>query len=135
MRDHTVMDSARAAWVYGIGATLLLFTAALGLNSWPLQDIAVAVWHVSGKDLFVAFSGYAFIPALLFWGGRPSRIAQWAVLLSWPVISALLWRAFDSDLHFSWLDSAGFSAMELLEYAMAIPAAAMLAMRLLRTAP
>ena len=134
--NNEVADSTRAVWIFLVGATLLLLTAALGLNPWPMQDIASAVWHLSGKEIFVVLSGYSSGLTMLFWAGRPSRVAQWTVFLCWPVVSAILWRAYASDLHITWeSDPAGFSATMWLVFSMAIPATVLLAIRLVRPPP
>ncbi len=133
LMNHEVADSRRAVWIFLVGATLLSLTAALGLNPWPLQDVAGAMWSLSGKNIFIVCSSYSTALTMLFWAGRPSRIAQWIVFLSWPVVTAILWRAYASDLHISWEpDPAGFSATIWLIYCMSIPATVLLAIRLVR---
>jgi predicted membrane-bound spermidine synthase len=135
MRDISVDDSARAAFLFSIGTAFLLLGAALGLNSWPVQSVASALWRLSGTDFFLAVYGFGIMLTAMFWCSRPSRAAQWTVMLSWPPLSVILWRALDLELHFSWFDTAGFPAPMLLATAMSIPATLMLVIRLLRTPP
>ncbi|MDR3479190.1 MAG: phosphatase PAP2 family protein [Burkholderiaceae bacterium] len=128
-----VEDLKRALWISIAGFTVLLFTAAFDLNAWPMRELASAVWHMSGKEIFFIFARYGTILVMLFWAGRPSRFAQWTVFLSWPVVSALLWRIFASDLHITWYDEPnGVSALFWLIGSMAVPVTVLLAIRVLR---
>jgi spermidine synthase len=132
MNDQFAVDAAHATRVFVIGSLVLLLGAAFSLNSWPMEGIAAAIWHMSGEALFKAFYGYTILLIVLFWGSQPSRTSQWIVLLSWPVFTVLLWYTLDTQLHFSFLDSDGFPAVMLLCVAMAIPAGGLLCGRLLQ---
>lgn len=136
MVSNTVADSRRAVWIFIVGVMFLLLTAALGLNPWPMQDIALAVWHLSGKEIFITFSGYSSALVMIFWASRPSRLAQWIVFLCWPIVCAILWQTYTTDLrlHITWeADPAGFSAMMWLVFSMAIPATLALLIRFMRS--
>lgn len=132
--DAVLNDSRLAGALFAAGAALLLVGAIFGLNAWPGQRLAAAAASGSGKELFLAFHGYALVLLVLFWGSRPGRLARWCVVLAGSAVAAGLWLRFDAELKFSWSDSAGFPMPMLLATAFALPAVVCLAVRIARNA-
>jgi len=132
--DPVLRDSWLAAKLFAAGTAALLLGAALGLNSWPAQQIVVSALSGSGKDLFVAFHGYALVLLVLFWGSRPKRHERWLSLGAGAVISFVLWRMLDHELDFAWADPKGFPILMLLAVAFALPAVVFLVWRSVRVA-
>lgn len=135
LHDPVLADSLLAAKLFVLGGIALLLGAALGLNSWPAQQIVEAAVRGSGKDLLVAYHGYALVVLVLFWGSRPRRFDRWACLAVGSLIAWALWARFDAELRISWSESAAFPAPMLLAVAYSLPALLLLAWRQVRRAP
>jgi predicted membrane-bound spermidine synthase len=132
MNDKILHDSRQAAAIFTLSFLLLLASAALGMNSWPAQELASSLFKMSGKDLFLAFHGYALPLVVLFWGSRPPPREQWLTLILWPLLSAALWSLLSPSLPIAWMDASKFPAPMLLVVAMSIPATFFLSARAFR---
>ncbi len=121
MKDPVLRDSKLAAGLFFLGAAGLLLGATLGLNTWPAQALVTAALQGSGKDLFLAFHGYAIVLAVLFWSSSPSPKAQRTVLLGWVAATAILWMALHESMPMAWTDMELFPAPMFLATTLAIP--------------
>lgn len=130
--DSLLADSLLAAKLYAAGVLALLIGALLDLNAWPAQQLVNAAINGTGKDLLVAYHGYALVLLVLFWGSRPSHFARWATLAIGTLIAFGLWTRFDAELHFSWSDPGAFPAPMLLAVAYSLPALFFLILRVTR---
>lgn len=127
--DQVGADSRAAAILFGLGAGGLLIGAILGLNLWPVQQVLSMATSGGGKEIFLAFHGYAFVILSLFWASRPSARAQWFVLLGWLACSVLIAHGLRDSLPFSWTDSSQFPAAMFLATTLAVPCLIALAWR------
>lgn len=132
--DPVLRDSWLAAKLFAAGTAALLIGAALGLNSWPAQQIVVSALSGSGKDLFVVFHAHAPVLLVLFWGSRPKRHERWLSLGAGAVISFMLWRMLDHEFDSAWADPEGLPILMLLGVALALPAVVFLVWRSVRVA-
>jgi predicted membrane-bound spermidine synthase len=132
MNDPILNDSKLAAAFFAVVSIPLLASAALGMNAWPGQALVSALFTASGKELFVAFHGFALPLVVLFWGSRPSHREQRVTLILWPLLSAVLWMLLSPSLPIAWMDTTQFPAPMLLGVAMSIPAIPFLFARVFR---
>lgn len=105
--DQISADARRAFKVFVVGALLLLFGSATGLNSWPLHDVVSAAATGDPLRLYGALLGYAGVPVVLFWASRPAPVMQWLVLGTWIACSIGLEQVWRQELNIGWVESGG----------------------------
>lgn len=127
--DPVGLDARYAAGLFAMGTGLLIAGAAIGLNTWPAQQLISAVVGGDGKNLFLAFHGYALVIAVMFWGSRPSPSSQRAVVAGWILCTAGLGYLLRDDLPPGWFDTRLFPAPMFLATTLAIPCLVALAWR------
>lgn len=114
----------------------LCASAALGISKWPGQMFLSALESGEGLRAYHVAAGVSLLLVGLFWGSRPARAAQRAVLLAWPLSALALYGAMSaSDSSRQWLQAA--DAQDLSAFAitaLSLPALAALLWRLCRPA-
>lgn len=132
MTEPLLRDSRLASVLFALVALPLLVGALAGLNSWPAAALFKALFSGSGKELFLAFHGYAMVPVVLFWASRPPRGLAWAVFLAWLLVAPLLWWLLRGSVQFEWDGSKGVPVTMMLVTALALPSLLGLAWRCAR---
>jgi len=130
MNSLQLQDTHRSATFFGITLALLFVGAALGLSSWPGQQVTSFLAHPSLRGLVEGFRGYALVFAVLFWGAWPSLRAQRTVLILWPVAAFAVWLALHDELSMGWSGNANFGVEPLLSTSMGFLALASTAWRM-----
>lgn len=133
--DPLVRDARLATAIFLAGLGLLLLGAALGLNYWPGESLWRAARSASAQQFFVASAGYSIIFGPMFWASAPSRAQQLAVFGGWVATSVGLWALLREQVPLSWGDRSMYPWPIFLASALALPAAVLLAWRIVRTWP
>lgn len=123
-------DSRIAALIFLFSFGVLACGAALGLNPWPGAEIFQALSAGSVSSTFVSLSGNAIAICVIFWGSRPSILAQRTVLLVWIFLSVVLWCWLTPEFQLGWFDSTLFPAVMFLAGTLSIPCSLALLIRL-----
>lgn len=122
MHSVAVRDFRLALLLFIVSLILLLLSAAIGLNSWPGNIFFPILAKPSLPDFFNFFNALGLVAAVTFWGALPGVRAQRAVLVAWPITTAVFWLAMHNEIKFGWFDDTDVGVISLLAAGMAIPA-------------